>query len=208
MSTFLELQSAVMDERFDAGLYRDRVKGWINDAQRKLRRRLRLPHAVAVVALPTVANQPAVLLPTDLVAVDAISYPGVDILERAETSGPDRFDPSFRGRPERYMLMGNPLVAVLSPTPDAIYPLQLEYVSASPKLVADTDVPWLPEEYHDCLRLYATALAYGSEEDRELKESWMGDFETEVARLLVDMNDQDDEPHQVPGMWGLDGFRG
>lgn len=204
---FLALQNAVLIERFDPTVYRDRVKGWLNDANSKVRRRLKLPDAELRGPLVTVAGQPMYDVPAGTLRVLGVSYPvEAQRLEPLDLRALDVVEVGATGRPTGYVFTGTKLV--FTPTPDAAYTLELDTISAAPKLVADSDVPALPEEYHDVLVTYAQSRGYRSEEDFELAAAFMNDYELELQRLAIDLqNPVDDGPKQVPGMW-LDGFRG
>lgn len=203
------MQDAVMEERFDANRYRVRVQGWLNDAYLKLRRRLDLPEEDGSIALVTVAGQADYDLPADFAAVQRIALLGLGFLHEGSRADIEEYDAGYRSRPEVYVLTGSPLRLRLGPTPDAAYTFQLDYAVSTPRMTQETDVPALPDEFHDLLVTYATAKAYRSEEDREMHDSWMVDFEAESWRMKGELEDRGgDGPEQVPGMWGLDGFRG
>jgi hypothetical protein len=70
-------------------------------------------------------------------------------------------------------------------------------------MVLDGDTTEIPESYVDLLETYATAKGYRSEEDHDEHDKWMVDFENDLARLKVDLQDTSlDGPDVVPGTWG------
>lgn len=64
---------------------------------------------------------------------------------------------TVQGQPVAYYVFQEKIV--LSPTPDAVYSVVHQYYKGEPILVADTDTPLTPAEFHYALASYAAHLA-------------------------------------------------
>lgn len=208
MATFKELQDRVLLNRFDDATYRPLVKDYLNDANRLIHRRLDLPADEAVTTFPTVAGTRDYTAPAGLRVLDAFIDvdPFLELLEK-ESIEVDARAQEDSGRPEVYALSGGKIK--LAPLPDAVYTISVRVLAGAPKMTVDGDVPSIPEEYHELLDTYATSKCCRKEDDFEAAAALMADFETGFQRLAIDLqNAADDGPLQVPGAWGLDGYRG
>lgn len=203
MATFKTLQDRVLANTFDDVTYRPLVMDWINDAYRLIHRRARLPLDDSTQSFNTVAGTSSYTLTGSPLRILGVSLPIVGdptILEQGDLSSLDTFDPNYRGQPVFYVLSGGKVL--LGPTPDAAYPVAVDYSVPVVKLVNDTDLPTLPEEYHDMLIVYGRAEAFKKEEDWEQAQQWSQDFETRLLRFGVDQQHPGDmEGDQLEGCW-------
>ena len=105
------------------------------------------------------------------------------------------------GTPYAYALDGANLH--LYPTPDQAYPLELRYWLMPNPLVADSDVPTIPADYHNLLVYGATSEAYAADDDGpQMGAYWQAKFDKGLAMFAADMKfPNDDQPAQLADMW-------
>jgi len=77
---------------------------------------------------------------------------------------------SQHGNPRHFSIIGD--VLRLRPIPDAVGVANHRYKIGEPALVADTDVPVMPPEYHDQLVELVAGLALGATRDNRGGEYW------------------------------------
>lgn len=158
----------------------NRVVGWVAQAYQEIcqedpMRWWFLRERVSI-QLPTAGKSeysPAELGITDLFAYDIGTFRVAELSDlRDETFVFGRRWPDFRdywrfssrrdviSRPLEVAVTPNRSLA-LGPLPDRQYYVQFEYVKLAPPLVADTDVPLLPEEFH-MLIVWVALRHYGA----------------------------------------------
>jgi hypothetical protein len=107
------------------------------------------------------------------------------------------------GEPQYYTLSSGTTLR-LSPIPDAVYSLTLDYYKAPSALSTDTDVSAIPSDYHDVMISYALSRAYRSEDDMQMSQFFYAEFMRDLQMLGADRQFVvRDGPRQVPGMWNL-----
>lgn len=204
--TFLDLQDEVLHDNFSPTKYRTLAKRFINEAQRRIFRRLRIPAGEETLPMFTAAGEVTLDLDEDVARVNSLRIPAdrnpltnVDIKEIDAA-------PAASGKPDSYAVVGNKLF--FYPTPNMEYELELRYQSRPPTLVDDDDYPALDDDYRDLLVTYARAKLFRLEDDVEMFNAWMADFETGVVRLKADSGRRDrSRKRQVPGMFASDASR-
>lgn len=213
--TFKVLQDEVLDHGFDANVYRGRVKRWLNDGLRRLQRRLEIGDNQSEATIDAAIGVSSYPLPADFVRIAredtsgglrVVLAGGADAPVREVTLGEiDARDETERGQPVFFALTAASLV--VWPTPDAAVTLKLRYWSGPPTMVADTDVPDLPDEFAELLVSYALARAYKSEDDFEASAFHQQEWERDLVRMGTDTQYRSRGPKQVEGMlavWGDD----
>lgn len=74
----------------------------------------------------------------------------------------------------------------LSPAPDAIYPLVLDYEPVPDILAANTDIPeYFPAEYHYLIAWGVLAILASQQEDWEVAQAWEARFRGTVNEMLT-----------------------
>jgi hypothetical protein len=204
MATFSQLYTEVLDHGFDATSYTSRVKTWLNEAQAIIARRLQIRELEVQSTVATVAGTATVALPSGFIRMNGIvdtDYPrklifneDPDVLLAFNEGG------DFTDRPDSYSLTEDGIL--LSPTPDAVYTLTLDYWSRPTDLSADGDVSALPADYHFVMLSYALSRAYRSEDDAAMSQFFMQEFQRDLALMASDVQYQARVTRQVPGMWG------
>lgn len=169
MSTFLELQDLTLDFLDDpnAGYFtRTKVKQWLNFAQEKVQKLLIKAGEgwyKTCVQTTTVANQSDYAHPDNFRKIEALV-----IVENEGTSserevpldsitqGESAFVSGETGRPVGFFLKKRRIVLV--PRPDTAYTLRLYQTYRVADMVYDTEVPDIPEEYHELIWLEAAEM--------------------------------------------------
>lgn len=103
--------------------------------------------------------------------VDWADFRRLHMRGETDTGAPDVFTIDPQGR------------VMLSPTPDADYTLRGEYMLAPQPLTAATDVPEMPEAFHDLIVLRALVLLNESDEGAYLDPLWRNRAQTMMAEL-------------------------
>lgn len=202
MSTFGELQSRVMDNRFDTATYRARVQNWLNEAGGRVARRADIPGLATTAIVPVVATVSEYALEADharslyLLPLDAQSG-RLDWLEDPITIYESRAL-GETDRPTVYTVAKGLLI--VGPVPNINVECEHGYQRLPARMTQDTDTPELPEDYEDMLVTYAVAKCFRDEDDMEQSRAWIQDFESDLSGLKVDLREQSyDGPVVVPG---------
>jgi hypothetical protein len=204
---FLELQNEVLAHGFDQSVYRLRVQRWLNEAQARIARILELPNQYVTSTITTVVGTDTYNLPSDVVRINGVtnaSSPNeLTYVEDAADINYNNQAGQSVGEPQYYTLSGGTTIQ-LSPIPDAVYSLTLDYYKAPSALSADTDVSAIPSDYHDVMISYALSRAYRSEDDMQMSQFFYAEFMRDLQMLGADRQFVvRDGPRQVPGMWNL-----
>ncbi len=106
----------------------------------------------------TVAGQAAYALPSDFIQILRLDYITQGTGATAQTQKifyitPNQIDllPDTSGQPGYYYFQKNNLI--LAPVPDAVYTLDLEYSYYVSDMVATSDVPDAPQQFHEYIAL-------------------------------------------------------
>jgi hypothetical protein len=109
-----------------------------------------------------------------------------------------------QGTPNFYAI-GNGGNLLLYPTPDAVYSLLLRCWFLPPKLVNDTDVPVLPQDWHHLLWEYGCWKCYEAEDDPTMGGYWKAAFMESLAEFAADQKfPSTDFPTQINSIWEQD----
>lgn len=195
-----------MAKGFDPGLFGiSRVNTFINDGYQMICRRVDYYIDESTLDFSTISGTALYPQPTDFARDRALRQTDVEVeLLGVELRLIDRSAPAT-GTPRYYALDG--LKLHLYPTPDGVYPLELRYWKMPALLVADSDVPNLPADYHRLLWIYAAWQCYESEDDPSMGQYWQQRFNTELSMFTADQRfPSTDSPSQMADMW--EGERG
>lgn len=142
----------------------DQVNRWLNNAFReaqKLMLQAGQNYYLIPVQTTLVVNQSDYILPSDfeklhrLELVVAGSSPNEDVVPICPITINQRdLVPNHTGQPQYYDIKRNRLE--LFPSPDTPLVLRLYYSPRVQEMILDTDVPDLPEQYHEFLSILAT----------------------------------------------------
>lgn len=204
---FLELQNEVLNHGFDQTAYRTRVKNWLNEAQSRIARILELPNLYTTTNLVTIVGTDTYTMPTGVVRINGITNANspseLTYVEDAADIGYYNQAGQNMGEPQYYTLSGGTSIR-LSPVPDAVYTLIIDYYQTPSALANDTDISNLPSDYHDVMISYALSRAYRSEDDMQMSQFFYSEFMRDLQQMGADRQSVvRDGPRQVPGMWNL-----
>ena len=206
--TYLELQDETLAYGFDASAYRSRIKSWLNEAQARICRAVTMPDLLTTYDIDTARGTAAYDLPSDLIRVSKFFHKDT-LLELAPYSSGNLRpvtqggNSTEYGTPEAYTIF-TALTTQLAPIPDDVYTLTLDYYKAPPALVGDGDVSVLPADYLDLLVSYSLQRCYRSEDDIQMAQFYMGEYQRDLEKLAVDLHGQTspDGPKVLSGTWG------
>jgi hypothetical protein len=201
VSTLIDIRTEVfLNSEFDPTIYLSAVNGYINRGLRSISHKIDFYSEESSYAIPTVAGTGTYAWPSDLGRIrylrnvdDATTLLAVRLREVDES-------PISTGKPFKYATDASSLA--LYPTPDGVYNLSLRYWALPPLLVNDTDVPAIPEDYHDLLIFYALQRLYAKVEDVEMSSYWAQQWASGLADMKVDVKfPSGDGPRQIQSMW-------
>lgn len=183
-----------------------RIPRYLNDAQNQIANSVEYFTEEAAYAFTTVAGTALVPWPADLsMARSVIDLTRHVQLQAVTLSDIDRSSAS-QGSPYAYAMDGPNIH--LYPTPDGAYSLELRYWQMPAPLVADTDVPSLPADWHKLLWIYAVAECYAGEDDPQTAQYWTSRFQQGLADFTANARfPNSDRSHQVKGMWDQGSLR-
>lgn len=206
--TFLEMQEEVLAYGFSASRYRSRVKNWLNEGVHRIRRRAKIAEAEEPQAITTEAGVAGYSLPAASVRVRSLREPSSSAALEAISLGQlDEISSTATGKPSVYALEGDTIL--LRPIPDAAYMLELRYWSNSDKMIEDSDIPGVPDDYLDVVYAYALSEAFAAEQDIEMAQFHRTAFDVKLAELMGDLQKrQTDHVRQVPGMFATRRYSG
>lgn len=203
-----ELQTAVYGDSFGQAKYEVRVKRWLNDAYRRIARRVRFD-TWTVVNLSVVAGSSSAVIPSpDTVeriesvvwyspALGNAGWP-LDLVSIADI---DEYDVETGGAvdlPQFYAKTGD--LIEFRPASSVAGTLRVRQATLPARMTADGDVPAIPDDYHELLVTYARAFCYRDEDDLAMYDALMQGFENELARMKVDVQaTNEDGPIQIRG---------
>jgi hypothetical protein len=198
--SFLDLQNQALADDFAPSKHRDNAKRFLNEAQRRVFRRVRVPSGEQETTFDTVAGTASYDLDAAVVRTNSIRLVGdrVDLDERAI----DQIDTSVAstGKPAAYAHVAG--TVVLYPTPDGVYTLTVRFQAGAATMDDDADAPSIGCDYADLLVAYARSRLFRLEDDFEMAQAWMTDFERELNLYASDVQRPDRSgTRQVPGMF-------
>lgn len=206
--TFLQMQqlaSDYLDDPSNGYFGLTLLKQRLNLAAQELQKRLLLSAKqfyVQCVSTSTVAQQQAYALPSDFMELVRLDYitsgTGANAnYQKIIPMTPNQRDliSDIQGRPAYYWLQNNNIM--LSPIPDAVYTLHLEYAYMIADMVNDSDVLDAPAQFHeypvlltvrDCMVKDMRPLGNVETKLKELEEllkQFAGERQVDTARMVV-----------------------
>jgi hypothetical protein len=197
------LRQEVLDHGFDASEYGARINQYLNDALNLVCRRVDYYTDEATSDFQTAANTDLYPIPTGFAKLRSLRNTDLSWeLQAVLLRDIDRAFPSA-GLPRFYAMDAANLHVY--PTPDGPYNLELRYWQMPAPLVADSDVPSLPVDWHSMLWLFAVRECYAADDDPTTAQYWDGRFKESLSEFAADAKfPNDDAPSQVKGMWDQD----
>lgn len=202
--TFSDLQNLVaynLDDLNFGYFTTTQVKVWLNNAQREVQKRLVKAgqnYYTKCVQTSLVVGQNEYVLPSDfkkehrLEVVISGSFPNESInpilpITRNQTD----LISNGTGVPQFYYFRKNRVV--IWPSPDSTYTMRLEYTYLVTDMVNDTDVPDVPDSYHELIALLAAQDGFikdGRASELLVKKiaDYQRDFDTDAQERNQDMS--------------------
>lgn len=199
--TYRELINEVLEFQFAPGKYESLTKKWLNDAQQQLVLESEIRVQESEVAYTTLTTDPTLELPEDFSRL--IDLFNTETHELMIPLDPREFDTLVEsvGRPTHYTVIDNEVNVY--PTPSGTYKLGLRYWRLPKDMVADSDQPEIPKQYHSILISYAMWKAYLRENDYQAAQVWAADWASSLLKMRGQVqSDVFDGPRQVGGSWG------
>lgn len=196
-----DIRNEVLACGFDPVLFGiARINNYINGGYLNLVRRVSYYVDEATSDYNTVNGTSLYSLPADFAKVRSVRRTDVSIeMVNVGLRTIDR-SVSTSGAPVYYALDGANVH--FYPSPDQAYPIELRYWKLPAQLVADTDVPTIPADYHSLLNYWATAEAYRAEDDAQTAQGWQALYDKGLTEFAADMKFMDDDfPTQLADMW-------
>jgi hypothetical protein len=178
-----------------------RAKKWINVAYRRFCSSLDLDMMEGSYGFTTVAGQPLYMLPDGVFFIRNVSYTdetdypvsGGTLLEKTDLMSYRRkpvttsMDLTF---PTEFFRYSNMLV--LYPTPQSAFDMVVDFRIKPQDLVADTDSPFIPNEYHDDIFMLARQIGFSRlmEFDKSIS---VQNERTDAIREKLDPRGQEDQ---------------
>lgn len=199
--TLLEIRTLVLSwlDDVNAGYFTvPQVNVFINNAQRECQKRLIKAfqnHYIVCVQTTLVANQNEYILPDNFKDMNRLEiivsgspptetrYP----MQTITMNQQDLVANSTTGSPQYYFFKRNRLVVF--PVPDQPYVMRMNFTYLVPDMAVDTDVPDLPEEYHELIALLAA-------EDGFLKDGRANELIEKKIAAYQQMFDEDARKRQ------------
>jgi hypothetical protein len=199
--TYLQLQEEVLTHQFSEQKYKPLVSRWLNQAQRQavISSEIRLMEEAKTIT--TSAGVTAYALPTDYQRLIDLFYVSAhELLVPMDIRDFDAL-PTSEGRPYGYTVRDANLF--LYPTPSEAYEFTLRYWRLPADMVADSDTPEIPVQYHQLLISYAMWKAFLREDDGQMATTWKAEWEAGLLKMRGEVQgDTFDGPRQVGGTWG------
>lgn len=201
--TFSDLKTESLGNDFDSALYSTRAGQFLNEALARVSRQVRFGSEETLQTVSTVSGTATYSLAADNVRVRHVFNATTrNMLIPVEQHDIDDADVSS-GTPLDYSLEGG--VLTLYPTPNGVFSLSVRYRSALGQFSADSDTTatvGFPDAYADVLVSYARHKLYRVEDDPEMANYWLAEFQRQLVEMRADVQlPSEDGPRQVPSMW-------
>jgi hypothetical protein len=204
---FAALKTEVFAQGFDATQFGTRAGNYLNDFYQLVCRRVAFYGDEATQTYQTVSGTATYSLPTNWARIRSLldtdreqelQQVGLRDIDRANVAA---------GVANFYALDGQSLH--LYPTPNQVSNLTLRYWLLPSPMVADTDTPIIPVDWHHLLIEGAVARCYWAEDDSAMGQAWDQKAATTLAEFMADARfPSTDYPTQVKSFWGDDGTIG
>lgn len=186
------------DTQFGAG----RLVQYLNDGYGRACRMVDFWEGEATQDFSTVAGTASYPQPANLGRDRSLRFTGTSQFGELQSVRLRTIDRAMAqsGVPRAYAIDGANLH--LWPTPDSVYTLELRYWALPSPLVADTDTPSLPSDFHDLLVYWALKRGYAAEDDPATAQYWEQQWTARLREFAADAKFQSsDEPSRIADYW-------
>lgn len=172
------------DDEFDAGV----VDRFINDTQRDIFNQFELPFQEKIFQGTIPAGSTMFQLPSDVAQIQSQSFAGMQGFNNQKVAWRKFFEyfpdvaNSTPGAPSYWSLYARNIL--LNAPTDKEYKMTLFYIRKPAKLVGNTDVPELPEEFEELLVLGAFRRVLERNEDFDLAASINEQYQAQLLLLV------------------------
>lgn len=181
-------QRVLVDKLDDDEFNPQTVDNFINDTQRDIFNQFELPFQEKIFQGTILAGSTMFSLPKDLALLQTQSIPGVKGFYRNKV----RFSDFFKAYPDAInetasapniwcQYAGNILLS--APT-DKDYQMTVYYIRKPIKLIEDSDIPEVPEEFEEALVLGAFRRCLEFNEDYDLAETINAQYQAQLQLLV------------------------
>jgi hypothetical protein len=206
LEVFSEVVNEVLNFGFNdgPGVNKKRIEQWVNEGQKQIARSIEAPEFQSTEVLTLTKGKYKYPQPAEFIVMQDIFYP--EMQERLRPVDLQQFDRNppavVEGPPSIYTLYASEVW--FFPTPyNSTDKLELRFIKNPPALVNESDVPVLHKDYLHLLVGYATARAFGAEDDSEMATYHEGIYKKDLAAYAADaLAPIDDRPKVLDGTWG------
>lgn len=195
-----DLTNEVLAHGFDPNVFTGRIANYLNDGLSLIANSVNYFTDEAAYDFQTVSSTAVYPWPADFSLGRSLRDTVRNVEMQAVTLREIDRSANTQGTPYAYALDGAALH--LYPVPDGVYQMELRYWKNPAPLVAATDVPSLPADWHRLLWYWACAECYAGEDDDQNAQFWEQRFRAGLADFTANVKFVDtNRPAQVAGMW-------
>lgn len=166
------------------------VDSWLQEANVRVTSDARLPFFDKDYALNTVSGTQSHTLASltggDCAEVTRVRGPRYTLEyishDDATAQWPTNVSASTTSEPTHYSLRAGSLY--FWPKPNAIYAMVVEGIRKPLVFPSPATTPDLPDEFHECIQTYATALAYAQQDDATMAQFYMNTFDRLLEQVV------------------------
>jgi hypothetical protein len=194
------LTAEALHDDFDTAKYTARAQQALNEALGRVGRRVDSLQRRATATISVVGATDTYTLPADFVRLVSLRDAGQRrVLTETLNTEIDEL-PASHGVPAYYAVDGSSLL--LWPTPVSTETLTLRYWATPAAMAAGTDVPAIPADYVDLLVTYTRSKLFRWEDDKQMADGLMADFERDLGIARTDLqNTSRTTGRRTPGMY-------
>lgn len=174
-----------------------RMNSWINKAHRAVAAMLTMKELTGSLTFNLTVDQPLYTLPYEVRSIKTLSISDSAINPNAGRmlikidENQYRRLPDWSWAPENYFRMAKSRMLVLYPTPDEVYPINMEFYVRPEDMTDDNHSPILPTEFHEAILLKAKQIAWRALRNYREANLAGNDFLTEI-RPIIDTDGEED----------------
>lgn len=182
---FAALTTEALHDDFAAAKYQSRAQQALNEALGRVGRRVDSLQRRTAATVAVVGGTDTYALPADFVRLVSLRDASKRyVLEEVDATVIDT-QPAATGSPTLYAVDGSSLL--IWPTPSAAVTLTLRYWATPAVMDDDADIPAIPSDYVDLLVTYARSKLFRWEDDKQMADQLLADFERDLGLARSDL---------------------